>query len=221
MKGHIRERSPGRWAIVIDVETAGKRKRKWHSFKGTKRAAQEECAMLIAAMKKGTYVEPRKLRLDEYLDKWLAHIKPNVSPRTYERYEELMGKNLAPLLGAVLVTKLQPMQISEAYAAASTSGRRDGRSIRPHRAAHASRSEPSSQAGGPLEPARFQSVRTSDENGSSQVGSQTGCNNRRRRHGQGNRRGAQSSFAHSPTARLVLRSAEGRDFGAEVEIRRP
>jgi hypothetical protein len=41
MKGHIRERSPGRWAIVIDVRDpqTGQRKRKWHSFVGTKRAS--------------------------------------------------------------------------------------------------------------------------------------------------------------------------------------
>ena len=37
MKGHIRERSPGRWAIILDLHDAetGKRRRKWHSFKGT------------------------------------------------------------------------------------------------------------------------------------------------------------------------------------------
>jgi hypothetical protein len=31
MKGHIRERSPGRWAIVIDLPDpeTGKRRRKW------------------------------------------------------------------------------------------------------------------------------------------------------------------------------------------------
>ena len=41
MKGHIRERSPGHWAIVIDSrDVSGKRKRKWHSFAGTKRQAQ-------------------------------------------------------------------------------------------------------------------------------------------------------------------------------------
>ncbi len=42
MKGHIRERSPGHWAIVLDVRdpATGKRKRKWHSFRGTKREAQ-------------------------------------------------------------------------------------------------------------------------------------------------------------------------------------
>ena len=42
MKGHIRERSPGHWAIVIDLRdpATGNRKRKWHKFEGTKRAAQ-------------------------------------------------------------------------------------------------------------------------------------------------------------------------------------
>jgi len=36
-------------------------------------------------------------------------------------------KNLKPLLGAVLLTQLRPMQISEAYAKALSSGRRDGK----------------------------------------------------------------------------------------------
>jgi hypothetical protein len=57
MKGHIRERSPGHWAIVIEMRdpATGKRRRKWHSFAGNKRQAQSECARLIAAMDAGTY----------------------------------------------------------------------------------------------------------------------------------------------------------------------
>ncbi len=128
MKGHIRERSPGHWAIILDVQDAatGKRRRKWHSFKGTKRQAHEECARLVAAMKAGAYVEPSKMTLAEFFDRWLAHIKPNVSPRTLERYEEIAKKNLVPLLGALPITKLRPIDISQAYAAALTSGRRRG-----------------------------------------------------------------------------------------------
>ena len=53
MKGHIRERSPGHWAIVIDAPSSGGRKRKWHSFKGTKREAQRECARLITEIGRG------------------------------------------------------------------------------------------------------------------------------------------------------------------------
>jgi integrase len=129
MKGHIRERSPGHWAIVLEIRepTTGRRKRKWHAFTGTKRQAQDECARLISELNGGLYIEPRKITVGQFLDRWLEHIKPLVSPRTHERYGELASKNLKPLLGAVLVTKLRPMQISEAYAKALSSGRRDGR----------------------------------------------------------------------------------------------
>jgi integrase len=129
MKGSIRERSPGRWAIILDQRdpATGARKRKWHSFKGTKRQAQDECARLITQMNGGAYVEPSKITVLQFFERWLRHVKPNVSPRTHERYEQIALKNVAPLLGAKLLTKLQPIDISEAYAKALHSGRSDGK----------------------------------------------------------------------------------------------
>jgi integrase len=129
MKGHIRERSPAHWGIILDQRdpATGQRKRKWHSFRGTKREAQTECARLISEMKAGAYVEPSKTTLNEFFDRWLKHIKPNVSARTHERYEQIAKKNVAPLLGAKILSKLQPIEISEAYAMALESGRRDGK----------------------------------------------------------------------------------------------
>jgi integrase len=126
MKGHIRQRSPGRWAIVIDLRdpATGKRRRKWHKFAGTTRKAQDECSRLISEMQRGTYLEPNKTTVAQFLDVWLADVKQRVSPKTYERYEQVCHKNIAPLLGAVLVSKLKPVQISEAYAKAFASGRR-------------------------------------------------------------------------------------------------
>jgi hypothetical protein len=52
MRGHLRERSPGHWAIVIDVRDpeTNKRKRRWHSFAGTQRQAQIERARLITKL---------------------------------------------------------------------------------------------------------------------------------------------------------------------------
>jgi len=128
MKGSIKERSPGHWAIILDQRdpATGKRRRKWHSFKGTKRGAQTECARLISEMNGGDYVEPSKLTLAQFLDRWLKHIKPNVSPRTHERYEQIALKNVAPLLGAKVLSKLQPIDISQAYSKALESGRRNG-----------------------------------------------------------------------------------------------
>jgi integrase len=129
MKGHLRERSPGHWAIVIDVRDpqTGKRKRRWHSFTGTKRQAQVECSRLISAAQRGTGLEPSRVTLAEFLDRWLAHMRPQISARTHERYTELVTKNIAPALGNVILSRLQAVQISEAYARALVSGRRDGK----------------------------------------------------------------------------------------------
>ena len=128
MKGSIRERSPGRFAIILDMHdpATGQRKRKWHSFAGTKRQAQIECARLISAMHGGTYLEPDKTTVAMFLDRWIDHIKSQVSPRSHERYEEIARKNIVPLIGGVVLNKLRPAQISAAYSTALTSGRRRG-----------------------------------------------------------------------------------------------
>jgi integrase len=128
MKGHIRERSPGHWAIVVDLhdKITGKRKRKWNSFKGTKRGAQAECARLIAELRAGTYVETSRETLATFIERWLADVKSRVAPRTYERYAEIARKNIVPMLGTVPLNKLRPVDISAAYTRALASGRRDG-----------------------------------------------------------------------------------------------
>jgi integrase len=129
MKGHLRERSPGHWGIVLDIRdpATGKRKRRWHSFAGTKRQAQIECARLISSLQSGTYLEPAKITVATYMERWLDHVRPRMSPKTYERYCGVVRGNIIPALGAVLLTKLQPVQISGMYAKALTDGRRDGK----------------------------------------------------------------------------------------------
>ena len=128
MKGHIRERSPGHWAIILDQRdpATGKRKRKWHSFHGTKRETQTECSPLITEFTRGSYVEPSKISLATFLDKCLEQIEPKVGPRTHERYREIAKKNLAPLLGEIAMSKLRSDQIAAAYGKALKTGRRDG-----------------------------------------------------------------------------------------------
>ena len=128
MKGHIRERSPGHWAIVIDRRDpeTGKRKRKWHSFAGTKRGAQAECARLIHGLKSGAYVDASKETVAGFLDRWLGDVWTRVTPKTHERYAQICHKNINPLLGMISLAKLRPEQISEAYATALATGRRDG-----------------------------------------------------------------------------------------------
>jgi integrase len=129
MKGHIRERSPGKWAIVLDLHDpeTGKRRRKWHTFHGTKRQADTECSRLIAEMAGGSYIEPAKTTVREFFETWLKHEKANVSPKTHSRYEDLLLKNVAPVIGAITLNKLTAAKIDGCWTKLLESGRRDGK----------------------------------------------------------------------------------------------
>ncbi|KQZ96856.1 integrase [Rhizobium sp. Root564] len=129
MKGHITERSPGKWAIVLDVPDpeTGKRRRKWHTFHGTKRQAETECARLVAEVNGGNYVEPAKATVRDYFIRWLKHEKANVSPKTHQRYEELLLKNIAPVIGSITLNKLTAARIDGAWGHLLENGRRDGK----------------------------------------------------------------------------------------------
>jgi integrase len=136
MRGHLRQRSPGHWAIVIDVHdpATGKRKRKWHSFKGAKREAQVECAKLIAAVGKGDYIEPTRATVTEFvrmrIDQWEA--AGDISARTAERQRQLLAHQIAPHLGARVLRKLRPLDIEQWHTAlrASVSARTIGHAHR-------------------------------------------------------------------------------------------
>jgi len=129
MKGHIVERSPGHFAIVLDLKVGGARKRKWHSFKGTKREAQVECARLIAAMDEGAYVEKNKLTVKQFLNDRLAawEAAKRIAPKSAERYRELLDGQILPHLGEKLLQNLTVKDVEDWHGTLISSGRKDGK----------------------------------------------------------------------------------------------
>jgi integrase len=124
MKGHIRERSPGHWAIVLDHHdpVTGRRKRRWHSFAGTKREAQVRCAELVAELQSGTSVDPNKITVVEFLDRfdrdWAA---THVSAHSRERYRFALN-HVRQHLGGRLLQKLRPTDLAGFYATLARAG---------------------------------------------------------------------------------------------------
>lgn len=132
MNGHVRQRGAGKWYAVIDARDprTGQRKRKWIALSNCtgKRQAQLACAKLIAEMQSGGLaIEAAKTSLEEYLKRWLDDVRRRISPRSHERYAEIVHKNIIPRLGSVKLARLQPAHISAAYTEALVSGRRDGK----------------------------------------------------------------------------------------------
>jgi integrase len=129
MRGSIIERSRGHYAIILDINKDGVRKRKWHSFKGTKREAQAECARLITAMKEGAYVEANKLTVGQYLIERLAQWETSnkIGHKTAERYRELINNQIIPHLGGKQLQKLRAIDVEAWHNTLIAGGRKDGK----------------------------------------------------------------------------------------------
>lgn len=130
MRGHIRKRGKSSWAVILYLgrDASGKERHKWHTVRGTKRDAQRELARLLHETNTGSYVEPARMSVSEFLDLWLAdYAKPKVSPKTFERYQEMIDGHIKPALGSYLLPKIAPLHIQAFYSHALTAGRKDGR----------------------------------------------------------------------------------------------
>ncbi|MEW6045890.1 MAG: tyrosine-type recombinase/integrase [Bacillota bacterium] len=119
MRGHIRKRAKDSWSVVVelprDPET-GRRRQKWVTVKGTKRDAERVLAEMVAEIERGTYVEPSKLTVAEYLDMWLRDCaSASVRPTTLEGYEVMVRRHLMPELGDILLPRLTPLHVQGLY----------------------------------------------------------------------------------------------------------
>jgi integrase len=119
-QGHIRPQGDGSWEIKFDLgrdPVTGKRITKYVTFRGTKRKAQEELTRLLSQRNEGTYVDPTRMTVAEYLRHWLeADIDRRVATRTAARQRGIVEKNIIPKLGHVPFRKLTAAHI-EAFEA--------------------------------------------------------------------------------------------------------
>ena len=131
------------WELKFDLGSdpnTGKRLTRYHSVKGTKREAQAELTRLMAGAAEGNYVDPSKLTLAEYLDRWERDwAEVNVSPKTIERYRELLRGHVRPHIGSIRLQRLKPVNLSELYAKLLRKGRAEGVGLSPRTVGHVHR----------------------------------------------------------------------------------
>ena len=126
MRGHIRRRGERSWELKYEIGTdprTGRRVTQYRSFKGSKREAQAELVRLMDTVRRGEHVDPAKLILAEYLDRWeQGWAALQVGPKTRERYVELLRLHVRPHIGALPLHKLQPVHLAELYAKLLSTG---------------------------------------------------------------------------------------------------
>ena len=130
MTGHIRRRGERSWELKFDIGAdplTGRRRIRYQSFKGTKREAEIELGRIVAQNAAGEGVDPSKETVAEFLQRWDRDwASMNVSPKTLERYRQIIKLNVVPHIGAVRIQKLRPMHLNELYAKLLRTGGHDG-----------------------------------------------------------------------------------------------
>lgn len=134
MRGHIRMRSPGSYALVIDLpkdEVTGKRRQKWITVKGTKRQAERRLAEVLRELNDGEFFEASRMGLGEYLDQWMAdYVDPSVRVVTAEFYRSIV-RQLQAGLGGVALGRVTASMVQRYYAGLVERGLSAG-SVRTH-----------------------------------------------------------------------------------------
>jgi integrase len=129
-QGHIRERSRGSFEIRYSLGTdpaTGKRRVATATMKGNRKAAEKELRRLLRLLDTGEHVDPTRMTLRAWLTQWHETKREEVSPKTHERYGEIINNFLIPALGALALARLTPSHIEKAYSDWATGGRRDGK----------------------------------------------------------------------------------------------
>lgn len=127
MRGSVVKRGNG-YSIVVELERdpiTGKRRQKWHSGFRTKRDAERALSDLVGSVHAGTYVEPTKQTLGEYIREWLVAVKPTIRPSTHHSYGRNLQLHVLPLLGAVQLRRIDAGMLNGAYASLLADGRKN------------------------------------------------------------------------------------------------
>src|SRR5207302_10403634 len=128
--GAVRERSPGAYELRYSFGTdpaTGKRKMATATVRGSRKDAEKELRRLLRSLDTGEHVDPTRTTVREWLSAWLAAVREEVSPKTHERYSQIVNRSLAPALGNLPLTKLAPVHIQEAYSRLAYEGRHAGK----------------------------------------------------------------------------------------------
>jgi integrase len=143
--GSIIKRGKNSYRLKFDIgrdPATGRRRIQYHTFRGTKQDAKIKLAELIASVGNNAYTEPSKTTVADLvtarIDQWEG--AGDISPRTAQRYRQLLDNQIAPQIGATPIQKLTTVDIETWHSTLRTGGRQRGQGgVSPRTVVHAHR----------------------------------------------------------------------------------
>ena len=123
--GQVVKRGDRTYLVRVPMGTDAKGKRSYHNHTvhGTLKDAQAYLSAALRERDLGTFVEPGKDTLGDYLDKWLAEAaKGRVRGQTFETYEARLRRYVRPALGDRRLCDLTPLDLQTLYGGMTARG---------------------------------------------------------------------------------------------------
>lgn len=115
------------WCYRVDVGRPGEsRRQRYRAGFATKAEAIEALNEHQQARTDGTYLEPSKITVAEYLDRWLASGADGVRGSTLKGYEVCVRVHIVPRIGSVLLQGLTRVHVRALYQELATSSTTKG-----------------------------------------------------------------------------------------------
>lgn len=118
-QGQIEKRSEESWQLrwYVSTDANGKRRYASKTITGKKRDAEKALREVLQQHDRGVRVAPTTIRLDAYLDDWLADVAPlKRRAGTVAHYREMLRRYVRPALGAHRLDQLSPRDVQRLVA---------------------------------------------------------------------------------------------------------
>jgi integrase len=118
-----------RWYPRLELPRGPDGRRRFEALGGYPTRSQAEAALADALTRRshGFALDPAKLTVDQYLDRWLTHIRTSLRARTVAGYAALLRDHVRPDIGARPLKQLTPLEVQAIYDRLAVGGRGDGK----------------------------------------------------------------------------------------------
>jgi integrase len=121
----ITKEASGRYVVVVDVAAPGEKRRQLRRRFGTYKEARTWLAETRSQIGAGSFVQPQRMTLGDWVDEWLPVLQTQVRPQTFHSYARNLRLHVIPTLGGKPLQALKPADLTTLYARLLKSGRAD------------------------------------------------------------------------------------------------
>jgi hypothetical protein len=117
-RGTIKSRTPGSYRIRYSLgrdPVSGRRRWGTATVRGTRKDAERALVRALKAVADGEHVDPSRVTVGDWLGLWVDSTRAEVSPKTHERYAEIVRCYLVPALGGIRLQRLTASDIQKGY----------------------------------------------------------------------------------------------------------